>query len=256
LAPFYEVAKRMLGANPSPRVGKADEILAEIGREIRGKDTFHINDVAVFFGEPNKTVPDPYFNGEGPERTGCTFCGACIVGCRVGAKNTLDKNYLYLAEHKYGIEIVPEIEVTGIRPLDGGYEVLATKSIGFRHSKRIYRANGVVVSGGVMGSVKLLLKCKAEGLLPHLSDQLGNYVRTNSETLVGVTPGTETLTIPIRSRLPRASIRMRTPLLRWCALTRAQMCWRFWQHCSSMEEAASPAGFDSSAMRSGIRGNS
>jgi len=187
LAPFYEVAKRMLGANPSPRVGKADEILAEIGREIRGKDTFHINDVAVFFGEPNKTVPDPYLNGEGPERTGCTFCGACIVGCRVGAKNTLDKNYLYLAEHKYGIEIVPEIEVTGIRPLDEGYEVLATKSIGFRHSKRIYRASGVVVSGGVMGSVKLLLKCKAQGMLPHLSDQLGNYVRTNSQTLVGAT---------------------------------------------------------------------
>lgn len=187
LSPFYEVAKHMLGANPSPRVGKADEILAEIGREIRGEDTFHINDVGVFFGEPDKTVPDPYFNGEGPERTGCTFCGACIVGCRVGAKNTLDKNYLYIAEHKHGVEIVPETEVTGIRPLDGGYEVLAMKSTGFRHIKRTYRASGVVASGGVMGSVKLLLKCKAEGLLPNLSDQLGNYVRTNSETLVGAT---------------------------------------------------------------------
>jgi cholesterol oxidase len=187
LAPFYEVAKRMLGATPSPRIGKADEILAEIGREIRGHDTFHINDVGVFFGEPDKTVPDPYFNGEGPDRTGCTFCGACIVGCRVGAKNTLDKNYLYLAEHKHGVEIVPETEVTGIRPLDGEYEVFATKSTGFHHSKRMYRTSGVVVSGGVMGSVKLLLKCKAQGLLPNLSGQLGNYVRTNSETLVGAT---------------------------------------------------------------------
>jgi len=187
LEPFYAVAQRMLGANPSPRVGRADEILAEIGREIRGKDTFHINDVGVFFGEPNKTVPDPYFNGEGPERTGCTFCGACIVGCRAGAKNTLDKNYLYLAEQKHGVEIVPETEVTGIRPLGKGYEVLARKSTGVLHSKRIFRAQGVVVSGGVMGSVKLLLRCKAEELLPHLSDQLGNYVRTNSETLVGAT---------------------------------------------------------------------
>jgi len=187
LAPFYEVASRMLGVNPSPRVGKADEILAEIGREIRGEDTFHINDVGVFFGEPDKTVPDPYFNGDGPERTGCTFCGACIVGCRVGGKNTLDKNYLYLAENKYGVAIVPETEVTGVRPLDEGYEVIAAKSTGLRHNKRIYRANGVVFSGGVMGSVKLLLKCKAEGLLPNLSDQLGNFVRTNSETLVGVT---------------------------------------------------------------------
>jgi cholesterol oxidase len=187
LAPFYEVARRMLGVNPSPRVGKADEILAEIGREIRGEDTFHINDVGVFFGEPDKTVPDPYFNGDGPKRTGCTFCGACIVGCRVGGKNTLDKNYLYLAENKYGVMIVSETEVTGVRPLDEGYEVIAEKSTGLRHNKRIYRANSVVFSGGVMGSVKLLLKCKAEGLLPNLSDQLGNFVRTNSETLVGVT---------------------------------------------------------------------
>ena len=187
LAPFYEVARRMLGVNPSPRVGKADEILAEIGREIRGEDTFHINEVGVFFGEPDKTVPDPYFNGDGPERTGCTFCGACIVGCRVGGKNTLDKNYLYLAENKYGVAIVPETEVAGIRPLDEGYEVIAVRSTGLRHNKRIYRANSVVISGGVMGSVKLLLKCKAEGLLPNLSDQLGNFVRTNSETLVGVT---------------------------------------------------------------------
>jgi cholesterol oxidase len=187
LAPFYEVARRMLGVNPSPRVGKADEILAEVGREIRGEDTFHINDVGVFFGEPDKTVPDPYFNGDGPKRTGCTFCGACIVGCRVGGKNTLDKNYLYLAENKYGVAIVPETEVTGVRPLDEGYEVIAVKSTGLRRNKRIYRANSVVFSGGVMGSVKLLLKCKAEGLLPNLSDQLGNFVRTNSETLVGVT---------------------------------------------------------------------
>jgi cholesterol oxidase len=187
LPPFYEVARRMLGVNPSPRVGKADEILAEIGREIRGEDTFHINEVGVFFGEPDKTVPDPYFNGDGPSRTGCTFCGACIVGCRVGGKNTLDKNYLYLAENKYGVAIVPETEVTGIRPLDEGYEVIAVRSTGLCHNKRIYRASSVVISGGVMGSVKLLLKCKAEGLLPNLSDQLGNFVRTNSETLVGVT---------------------------------------------------------------------
>lgn len=108
LAPFYKVAQRMLGANPSPRIGKADKILAEIGKEIRGEDTFRINDVGVFFGEPDKTVSDPYFGGEGPERTGCTFCGACMIGCPVGSKNTLDKNYLYLAEHKYGVEILPE----------------------------------------------------------------------------------------------------------------------------------------------------
>ena len=186
LAPFYDRAKRMLGANPSPQVGKADKILAEIGKEIRGEDTFHINDVGVFFGEPDKTVPDPYFKGEGPERTGCTFCGACMIGCRVGSKNTLDKNYLYLAEHKYGVKIFPETEVTGVRPLDDGYEVLTKKSTGILHPKKTFRAYGVVFSGGVMGSVKLLMACKTRGMLPKLSPQLGNFVRTNSEALLGV----------------------------------------------------------------------
>ncbi len=187
LAPFYDIAKRMLGANPSPSVGKADKILAEIGREIRGEDTFHINDVGVFFGESDKTVSDPYFDGDGPDRTGCTFCGACMIGCPVGSKNTLDKNYLYLAEHKYGVEILPETEVTGVRPMDDGYELLARKSTGFRHPRRTFQARGVVFSGGVMGSVKLLLDCKTKGLLPNISRHLGNYIRTNSEALLGVT---------------------------------------------------------------------
>ena len=187
LAPFYDIAKRMLGATPSPTVGKADKILAEIGREIRGEDTFHINDVGVFFGEPDKTVPDPYFDGDGPDRTGCTFCGACMIGCPVGSKNTLDKNYLYLAEHKYGVEILPETEVTGVRPVVDGYELLARKSTGFRHPKRIFQARGVVFSGGVMGSVKLLLDCKNKGLLPNISRHLGGHIRTNSEALLAVT---------------------------------------------------------------------
>ena len=186
LAPHYDMARRMLGAIPTPRVGKADRILAEIGNEIRGKDTFHINEVGVFFGEPEKTVPDPYFAGEGPERTGCTFCGACMIGCPVGGKNSLDKNYLYLAENKYGVEIVPEMEVIGVRPLEKGYEVTARKSTGLLHPKRVFKARGVVFSGGVMGSVKLLFECKRRGLLPNISDRLGDFIRTNSEAILGV----------------------------------------------------------------------
>ena len=186
LAPFYVLARRMLGANPSPQVGKADKILAEIGQEIRGKDTFHINDVGIFFGEPDKTVPDPYFDGEGPERTGCTFCGACMIGCPVGGKNTLDKNYLYLAENKYGVQILPETEVIGVRPLGKGYEVTAKKSTGLRHPKKVFKTRGVIFSGGVMGSVKLLFECKRKGLLPGLSDKLGDFIRTNSEAILGV----------------------------------------------------------------------
>lgn len=185
LMPHYEEARRMLGANPSAQIGAADKCLREVGIDIRGKDTFHINDVGIFFGQPDETVPDPYFGGEGPERTGCTFCGSCMIGCPVGAKNTLDRNYLYLAEKK-GVEIIPETEVTGVQPLTGGgYEITTTSPSG-AHPPKTYRTRGAVFSGGVMGTVKLLLQCKQKGLLPDISDQLGNVVRTNSETLTGV----------------------------------------------------------------------
>lgn len=185
LAPFYERAKTTLGATPSPHVGIADKCLQEVGIELTGKDTFHKNDVGVFFGEPDEKVPDPYFGGRGPERTGCTFCGACMIGCPVGAKNTLDKNYLHLAEG-LGAEIIPETMVTGVRPVAGGYEVLTKRSTGLLHPKKTYRAQGVVFSASVLGTVKLLNRCKQDNLLPDISDQLGNYVRTNSEAILGV----------------------------------------------------------------------
>lgn len=184
LAPHFEKARRMLGANPSPQVGVADKCLQQVGIEMRGEDTFHINDVGIFFGQPDKTVADPYFGGEGPERTGCTFCGACMIGCPVGAKNTLDRNYLYLAEKK-GVEIIAETEVSGVRPLNGGYEITTSSPSG-AHPKKSYTTRGAVFSGGVMGTVKLLHQCKQKGLLPNISDQLGNVVRTNSEALMGV----------------------------------------------------------------------
>ena len=185
MMPHYERAKKMLGANPSPQIGIADKCLREVGLELRGKDTFHVNDVGIFFGTPEQTVPDPYFGGRGPDRTGCKFCGSCMIGCPVGAKNTLDKNYLYLAEG-LGAQIIPETEVTGVKPCNGGYKVLSKKSTGWAHPEKIYRAKGVIFSGGALGSVKLLMKCRQKGFLPNLSDQLGNYVRTNSETLLGV----------------------------------------------------------------------
>lgn len=192
LAPFYETAKKMLGATPSPYVGKADLLLKDVGLEMTGKDTFHKNDVGVFFGEPDKTVSDPYFKGKGPDRTGCTFCGACMIGCPVGAKNTLDKNYLYLAENE-GAKIIPETWVTGVRQIEGGYEVLTKNTTGFLKKEKIYKAGGVVFSGGVLGTVKLLRQCRAKGMLPDISKELGNYVRTNSEVLIGVKSNDKTI---------------------------------------------------------------
>jgi cholesterol oxidase len=185
LAPHYAEARRMLGATPSPRTGRADQVLREVGIELRGEDTFHMNDVGVYFGEAGEAAPDPYFDGAGPERTGCTFCGACMIGCPVGAKNTLDKNYLHLAEG-LGVRIVPETEVTAVRPSNGGYEVQARRSTGITHPKQRFTAGGVVFSGGVMGTVPLLMRCKHRGDLPDLSDRLGDLVRTNSEAILGI----------------------------------------------------------------------
>jgi len=185
LAPHYAEARRMLGATPSPRVGRADEVLREVGVELRGEDTFHRNDVGIFFGEPGTAVPDPYFDGRGPERVGCTYCGACMIGCGVGAKNTLDRNYLHLAEG-LGVRIVPETEVTGVRPTQGGYEVMTRRSTGVLRPRGRLTARGVVFSGGVLGTVPLLSRCKQQGWLPALSDRLGRLVRTNSEAILSV----------------------------------------------------------------------
>ena len=190
LEPHYATARRMLGVAVNPKLGIDDAVLREVAEEIGHIKTFGPTDVAVFFGEPDKQVPDPYFGGEGPARTGCTFCGGCMVGCRVDAKNTLDKNYLYFAEKK-GAAILPETRVTLIETSpEGGYRLHVERSTSplFRR-RRALEARGVVVAAGVLGTVPLLLRCKLEGALPKLSDELGNYTRTNSEALLGVTVG-------------------------------------------------------------------
>jgi cholesterol oxidase len=188
LAPHYATARRMLGAATAPKVFPADELLREVVEEETGRGaTFRRHEVGVFFGEPGVASPDPYFGGAGPERTGCNFCGACMTGCKHGAKNTLDRNYLFLAE-KLGAEIHAESMVTDIRPAQGGYEVDVVRSTSrLRRRPRTFRAKGVVLAAGALGTTKLLLQCKAKGSLPRLSDQLGNFVRTNSEQLTGVT---------------------------------------------------------------------
>lgn len=186
LAPYYKTAQKMLGATPSKVITKADKILKECAVEIGKADTFHVNDVGIYFGEEDVTVPDPYFNGKGPERTGCNLCGGCMVGCRYGAKNTLDKNYLYLAE-QLGVEILPETEVIDVKPIANNQFQMTTKKVtGLFSKKNVLNSKGVIFSGGVMGTVKLLHRCKAIGSLPKISNQLGNVVRTNSETMVGV----------------------------------------------------------------------
>lgn len=188
LAPHYQTARRMLGATTHPLDTAPDRVLREVAEDLGRAAHFTRNEVGVFFGKPGATVPDPYFGGEGPARTACIYCGACMTGCRHGAKNTLDKNYLYLAERR-GVRIQPNTEVTAVRPDPGsGYRVEATETLGWvRRKQHVWTADQVVFAGGVLGTTDLLLRMKddANGL-PNLSDQLGHHIRTNSESLLGV----------------------------------------------------------------------
>ncbi|PKQ06693.1 MAG: GMC family oxidoreductase [Alphaproteobacteria bacterium HGW-Alphaproteobacteria-11] len=195
LEPHYQEARRMLGAARNPRVTLGDETLRAIAVDIGREADFDSNEVAVFFGPPRQTVPDPFFGGDGPERTGCRFCGACMTGCRFGSKNSLDKNYLFLAEG-LGAQVQPDAEVTAVRPRDassgeGGYRVEATLHRGWlRNARLTFNADQVVFAGGVLGTVNLLQAMKDDPRgLPRLSDRVGDFVRTNSEALIGVTTG-------------------------------------------------------------------
>ncbi|MCI0397442.1 MAG: GMC family oxidoreductase [Chloroflexi bacterium] len=194
LLPCYDTARRMLGVNANPRLWPADHILREIATELGQEQTFKPTPVGIFFGEPGKTVPDPFFSGNGPDRAGCIHCGGCMVGCRHNAKNSLDKNYLYFAE-KYGAEVWPEANALDIRPLDGEqadgarYEVVYERTTAwFVKPRRVVRARNVVVSAGALGTNNLLLRCRDETRsLPRLSRRLGTMVRSNSEALMGIT---------------------------------------------------------------------
>jgi cholesterol oxidase len=192
LAPHYEEAQRMLGVVQNPYEDPADQLLRELGEELGVGDSYKKTPVGVYFGQAGETAPDPYFDGEGPERTGCMLCGRCMVGCPHGAKNTLVKNYLYLAE-KRGARVMPERTVIDIRPVgsaDGaeGYEVVTVRSGAWlRKDRRVHRARGVVVAAGPLGTNKLLQRCRLEGSLPRISPRLGELVRTNSESVLTVT---------------------------------------------------------------------
>ncbi len=192
LAPHYETAEQMLGVATYDEDDPADDLLREYAEEIGVSETYAKTRVGVFLGERGVTVKDPFFGGEGPDRTGCLRCGRCMVGCPHGAKNTLVKNYLWFAE-KAGVEIKPERTVVDIQPLgagDGsdGYRVTTERSgAWFRRDRKSHTAKGVVVAAGALGTNRLLQACRLNGSLPKLSPRLGELVRTNSEAILAVT---------------------------------------------------------------------
>lgn len=189
LEPHYSLAERMLGASATPWNSVTSGLSREVADRFAG--TFTPAPVAVFFGEPGVTVQDPYFGGEGPPRTGCTRCGRCMTGCRVGAANRLTKNYLWFAQ-KFGARVIAEREVVDVIPLgapDGsdGYRITTRESRGILRGRRITTTTrGVVFAGGAVGTNALLAECKQRGSLPGLSDRLGHLARTNSEAVLSV----------------------------------------------------------------------
>lgn len=191
LQPHYDTAERMLGVKTVPFDSTNQQLAREMAQHFGTENTFTRAPTGVFFGEPGKTVKDPYFGGEGPDRTGCIRCGACMVGCRVGAVNSLVKNYLWFAE-KRGVQILAEREVVDVSPLgadDGseGYRVTTQRpGAWFFLDRQTYTARGIIFAGGALGTNELLANCKHGGSLPRVSDRLGELVRTNSESVLNV----------------------------------------------------------------------
>jgi len=191
LMPHYEQAQRMLGVVENPTFTDADRLVKEVADEMGCGDTFVPTPVGVFFGPdgtkaPGKTVPDPYFGGAGPDRTGCLECGCCMTGCRYGAKNTLVKNYLGLAESN-GAQVIPMTTVKGFEQrADGLWEVRTVRTGSWlRRDRRTYTAEYLILAAGTWGTQHLLFKMRDAGKLARLSKQLGVLTRTNSESIVG-----------------------------------------------------------------------
>lgn len=186
LSPHYEQARRMLGVVENPHVTPADEIIRSVARDMGAADTYVPTPVGVYFGEPGETAADPYFGGVGPERTGCIECGECMTGCRHGAKNTLVKNYLGLAE-RAGATVHSMTTVTALRPQSDGSWHVETGRTGarIRRGRTVFAARHVVMAAGTWGTQRLLFQMRDSGVLPELSPHLGVLTRTNSEAILG-----------------------------------------------------------------------
>jgi cholesterol oxidase len=176
LAPHYDQASRMLGVTEQPTMTPSDVVIQQVAQDMGVGSTFRRTPVGVFFGEPGKTVPDPYFGGAGPARTGCIECGNCMIGCKIGAKNRLDVNYLYLAEQA-GATVHPSTRVTAARPAGSGWLVETNRGR--------FTARDVILAAGALGTQRLLHTMRDTGVLPGLSGRVGSLTRTNSEALLG-----------------------------------------------------------------------
>ncbi|MEC3977604.1 GMC family oxidoreductase [Amycolatopsis sp. H20-H5] len=185
LAPYYDQAKRMLGVVENPLTTPADRVLREVAEDMGVGHTYRRTPVGVYFGGGGaKRGEDPFFGGAGPARTPCTHCGECMTGCRVGAKNTMVKNYLYLAEQA-GARVHPLTTAVSVRPKSGGYAVDTVRTGRWvRKARRTFTAEQVVFAAASLGTQRLLHRLKDSGALPNISPRLGMLARTNSEAVL------------------------------------------------------------------------
>ena len=185
LAPWYDQARRMLGVTQANADTPADHVVAAIAKHFHAEATHHPVDVAVYRGAAGVAVPDPFFGGVGPGCIGCIECGGCMVGCRHEAKNTVDRTYLHLAE-RGGARVIAEREVVDLVESGDGWKVVTVRpGAWFRKRVESFTADRVVFAAGGLGTTRLLLRLRAQGRLPHMSDRVGHVVRTNSESLTG-----------------------------------------------------------------------
>ena len=201
LKPHYAEAYRMLGAQLNPKLRAGDHVLQEVAQQLGRADEFHPSTVAIYFAREGEragqTVPDPYFDGKGPDRASCIHCGGCMTGCRYNAKNSLDKNYLHLAQ-QLGAEIMAERYVYDVQPIgeagEGGYDIVLRDALSWPimgGTRQTIRTRGVVFSAGALGTNKLLLKLK-QSSMPRLSERVGRDIRSNNECLIGITTAEDT----------------------------------------------------------------
>jgi cholesterol oxidase len=200
LAPYYHLAERMLGVTVDGRPSPSDSVMEAVAARMGVTDTFRYAPIGVYLGRPGEEADDPYFGGQGPRRTGCLRCGECMTGCRHGAKNTLETNYLYLAEQA-GARIFAQATVVAMRPrYGGGYEVDIRRTpngpasvinglLRPARSQRTITSQHVVLAAGTLGTQSLLHRLRDEGILANVSARLGELTRTNSEALLGATAG-------------------------------------------------------------------
>ena len=192
LTPYYNLAKSALGVTKNKFESAADLEIKKLGERLKVESTYHLTDVGVYFNSEQKEERDPYFGGHGPQRTPCNACGSCMIGCPVGAKNTLDKNYLFFAE-KWGADVYLETHIEKIMPQRAGHENYRYKLEGkistkYWSSTKTFHAKNVIIAAGVLGTLDILFKNKfVHKTLQNISNHLGKNVRTNGESLCGAT---------------------------------------------------------------------